>query len=159
MLGVFAINVYIGLYDKTLMKYNTPHVYLNWLIAIVDLVAAALLLAKPLDKVFAPLSGIVWPIVYMLLLAVDVSTRLCLFATTCWPSTQAAYDYLILGDASQGWVLWPYTMFTAITLLTATVVITAGGIIAQRETKPKKPDQPTGTLSAGTYSTDVPSST
>ena len=138
MLGVFVINLYIGLGDKTLQQYNMAHVYLNWLIAVVDIFAAAFLFAAPLDKFLVMLSGIVWPIVYIGSLALDVATHLCLGGGNCtlWPTTQAAYDYLILGYASHGWVLWQYTIITAITFLAAILVLNIANVLSGRSSSP-----------------------
>ena len=127
MLGVFIINVYIGLGDKTLQQYNMTHLYLNWLIAVCDIIAVVFLFAIPRDTFLVLLAGVAWPIVYIGSLALDVATHLCLGGGNCtlWPTTQSAYDYLILGSANQGWVLWPYTMITAISLLVAVVIISS----------------------------------
>jgi hypothetical protein len=144
MLGVFLINVYIGLFDTTLQQYNVAHLYLNWLMAVVDLIAAALLLAKPLERFLVGLSGVVWPIVYIASIAVDIETRLCLGSSCLLSNTAAAYDYLILGYSSLGWVLWPYTMITAISLLSAILVISVAGIIEQRTPTPSRSGPPVG---------------
>ena len=118
MLGVFAINIYIGLYDTNLTQISPVHAELNWVIAAADLLAALFLLVKPRNIVFKVLGGILWPIVYIGSLFVDVETRMCLgaAANTCLATVSDAYQYLILGSAGQDWVLWPYTIRLAISL-------------------------------------------
>ena len=74
-LGVFAANVYIGLYDKVLQEVKV-HWYLDWVIAALSLVAAGLLLAKPLTRWTVVLGGVVWPVVYVASLGFDVYTKL-----------------------------------------------------------------------------------
>lgn len=147
MLVVFFINVYIGIGDKTLQQYNTAHLYLNWLIAVADILAVIFLFASPLDKFLVLLSGVAWPIVYIGSLALDVATHLCLGGGNCtlWPTTQAAYDYLILGYASEGWVLWPYTMITAITILVAILAISVANLIASSSSAATKSPSPSPT--------------
>src|SRR5579864_8639152 len=80
MLGVFAINVYIGLRDTNLIPApglgNVTHYYLNWLMALVDIIAAGVLSISPLRRMWVLLGGVVWPIVYVIGLAVDVQIRL-----------------------------------------------------------------------------------
>jgi hypothetical protein len=118
MLGVFSINSYIGLKDVALSKLQPAHEGANFLIAVIDLAAASLLLSYAQGKpVWIMMAGIVWPAVYFLSLAADIQSKLCLFTNVnCFASVQVAYEYLILGQASQGWVLWPYTFPTAIAL-------------------------------------------
>jgi hypothetical protein len=128
MLGVFIINVYIGLFDKNLALYNPVHLYANWVIAIVDLAAAIVLFSKlRLNIRWTILSGILWPLVYILSLVVDIETELG--KPNFWPTPAAAYQYLILGDASQGWVLWKYTIPTAIILLVLVAILSAVSIL------------------------------
>ena len=125
MLGVFGINVYIGLYDTNLTQISPVHTELNWVIAVADLIAALFLLAKPRSLVFKTLGGIVWPVVYVGSLFLDVETRMCLGAaqSTCFSSVSDAYQYLILGSAGQEWVLWPYTIRLAIALAVIVLVL------------------------------------
>jgi len=126
MLGVFAINVYIGLYDTNLSQLNSAHWDLNWLIAVADLVAATILLVGPGNFVWKLLAGILWPIVYVASLVLDVETRLCLGsqASACSPTVSDAYQYLILGRAGQEWILWQYTIPLAIALVLLTLILT-----------------------------------
>jgi hypothetical protein len=143
MIGVFIINIYIGLFDTTLQQFNVAHLYLNWLMAVVDIIAAVLLLAKPLERFLVVLGGVVWPIAYITSIAIDVETRLCLGSGSCLlPNPAAAYDYLILGNSSLGWVLWPYTIFTAISLLTTVLVVSSVGLIEQRRLSATKTNMP-----------------
>jgi len=125
MLGVFAINVYIGVYDGNLSQISPLHWDLNWVIAAVDLAAAVILLANPRGIIWKSLAGVVWPVVYVANLFVDVETRLCLGtpASTCSPTVSDAYQYLILGSASQEWDLWPYTIRLAIALVVVTLIL------------------------------------
>ena len=132
MLVVFAINVYIGLKDGNLYDYNLAHYYLNWLIAAVDIVAAVILFAKPLSKLWIGLAGVAWPIVYFASLAVDISTKLCLGGSNCWPTQYDAFRYLILGDPSEGWGLWPYTMSTAVFLLVVMLIFSSAAVVGLR---------------------------
>ena len=57
-LGVIAVSVYIGLYDKILQSVKV-HWYLDWVIAVASLVAKGLLLAKPSSLWTVVLGGIV----------------------------------------------------------------------------------------------------
>jgi hypothetical protein len=125
MLGVFAINVYIGIYDSNLSQLSPLHWDLNWVIAVVDLIAAAILLANPGAIIWKSLAGVVWPVVYVANLFIDVETRLCLGspASTCSPTVSDAYQYLILGSTNQEWDLWPYTMRLAITLVIIVLIL------------------------------------
>ncbi len=125
MLGVFGINVYIGLYDTNLTQISPTHAELNWVIAAADLIAALFLLAKPRNLIFKSLGGIVWPVVYVGSLFLDVETKMCLGApaNTCLPSVSDAYQYLILGSAGQEWVLWPYTIRLAIAFAVIVLVL------------------------------------
>ena len=131
MVAVFGINVYIGLYDTNLSGLSPLHYELNWAIAGADIIAAAILFAKPGSLFWKSLAGIVWPIVYVANLIIDVETRLCLGtpATTCSPSVSDAYNYLILGSAGEEWVLWPYTIRVAISLVIIVLVLTAFSIL------------------------------
>jgi len=133
MLGVFGINVYIGLKDGNLYDYNLVHYYLNWGVAAVDVVAALILFAKPLSKLWVGLAGVAWPIVYFVSLAVDISTKMCLGGgSNCWPTQYDAFRYLILGDPNEGWALWPYTMSTAIFLLVVVLIFSVVTIMSLR---------------------------
>ena len=125
MLCVFAINVYIGLYDTVLFKLDKLHYYLNWGIAAVDLTASVILIAFYSSQVLVSLAGLAWPVVYIVSLFLDVQTSLCAGTNylNCWPSVTDAYKYLILGSRTEGWVLWPYTTRIAIALLLIIAVL------------------------------------
>jgi len=125
MLGVFGVNVYIGLYDTNLTQISPVHAELNWIIAAADLLAAIFLFVKPGNSIFKSLGGLVWPIFYISNLFIDVETRLCLGAaeTTCSATVSDAYQYLILGSTGQEWVLWPYTIRFAIGLAVAVLIL------------------------------------
>jgi len=132
MLGPFLANLYIGLYDKNLPTYSMSHYYLNWLIVVIDVVAALVLIFKPKNIFLVTMTGIVWPLVYFASLAIDVETLLCIgTGLNCWPSTTAAFQYLILGNAKQGWGLWPYTMELSIGLLV--VIIALSSILVKKQ--------------------------
>jgi len=139
MVVVFLINVYLGLADTNLSSFNTAHYYANWVIALVSLVAAVLLLWKPLSTSLVAISGIVWPIVYVAALGGDVYTKLCTGTSSanCWPSKTAAFDYLILnspnvpGPAGYGWKLAP-VMPIAIALLAIVFVLSVAAIMMSR---------------------------
>jgi hypothetical protein len=107
LVGVFFVNLYLGLFDANLYKFQPLHSYLNWVIAAVTLGASMILLINPMRKVaFSILAGIIWPLVYLASLAIDVESRLCLGSgTNCFPSVNAAYQYLILNSPSAGWNL------------------------------------------------------
>jgi FtsH-binding integral membrane protein len=137
MLGVFAINVYIGLYDTNLSQISPQHEMVNWVIAAADLIAALFLLVKPRNMALKILGGIVWPVLYIGTLAIDVETRLCLGApsNTCLASVSDAYQYLILGSAGQEWVLWPYTIRLGITLAVITFVLSVVSLYFRNRTK------------------------
>lgn len=125
-LGVFGANLYIGFFDSPLASYNPIHHELNWIIAVVDIVAAILLLSLSKNLKLVILSGIAWPIVYLASLGGDVATRMCLGTpanANCWPTSYDAFKYLILGDPSEGWTLWQYTIPTAILLLVIVIVL------------------------------------
>lgn len=125
MLGVFGINVYIGLYDTNLSQLSPLHWDLNWLIAAITLIATAVLLVKPGSTSWKSLAGIAWPIVYVANLFIDVETRLCLGnpASACSPTISDAYQYLILGSAGEEWVLWPYTIRLAIAFVVLVLIL------------------------------------
>ncbi len=125
MLGIFGVNLYIGLYDTNLSQVSPVHTELNWVIVAADLLAAIFLLVKPGNLIFKSLGGIVWPIFYVANLFIDVETRLCLGGaeTTCSTTVSDAYQYLILGSAGQEWVLWPYTIRFAIGLAVAVLIL------------------------------------
>src|ERR1700751_4322719 len=93
MLGVFAINVYLSVYDTNLAQLSPTHAQLNWVIAAADLVAAIVLFVKPKSVIWRTLGGIVWPLAYIGSLFVDVETRFCLGASaaSCFPSMTDAY--------------------------------------------------------------------
>ena len=57
MLGVFSVNVYIGLYDTNLTQISPVHTELNWVIAAADLLAAIFLFVKPGNLIFKSLGG------------------------------------------------------------------------------------------------------
>jgi hypothetical protein len=137
MLGVFAINVYIGLYDANLSQLNPAHWDLNWLIAVADLVAATILLASPRSFVWKSLAGIMWPIAYVASMVLDVETRLCLGAqaSACSPTVSDAYQYLILGSAEQEWILWQYTIQLAIALVLLALILTLLSLYLRRKEK------------------------
>ena len=130
MFGVFAVNAYIGLKDGNLADYSPLHLELNWLMAAVDVVAGVVLIVARNSIRWVSLSGIVWPAVYFLSLAVDIMTDLCLGGGSCWASPTAAFKYLILGDS--GWLLWKYTMLTGITLLVIVVALSLVTVMALR---------------------------
>jgi hypothetical protein len=167
MIGVFLINVYLGLYDTNLATFNPVHHDLNWIIAFVTLVAAALLFAMPKSLPLVALSGIVWPVVYVISLAVDVWTKLCLGGSTanCWPSHTSAFDYLILNYANipnasgYGWKLAP-VMPVAIALLFVVFVLSIVSVNALMKAKSAKPvPQPTATGGTDTTPKTSPGST
>ena len=137
MLGVFAINIYIGVYDTNLAQLSPMHAQLNWVIAAADLVAAILLFIKPRSTIWRILAGIIWPIAYVGSLFLDVATRLCLGAdpTSCFPTTTDAYNYLILGSASEQWVLWPFTIRLAIGLAVLVLVLTSVSLYFRTQKK------------------------
>jgi hypothetical protein len=133
MLGVFIINVYIGIDDSNLSQLNSVHYLVNWVIAAADLVAAILLFVKPRSLALKSLGGIVWPLAYIATLFIDVETKLCLGTNThCFPTTSDAYRYLILGSAAESWELWPYTIRLAIGLQIAILVLTVVSILLFR---------------------------
>jgi hypothetical protein len=146
LIGVFFINVYLGIYDTNLANYNPVHHDLNWLIAVVTVIAAALLLVRPKSLPLVALGGILWPVVYVISLAVDVWTKLCLGGSSanCWPSHTSAFDYLILNystipnAAGFGWNLAP-VMPIAIALLFMVFVlsiVSVNSLMKARNVKP-----------------------
>lgn len=154
MLGVFGLNVYIGLYDTNLAQISPMHQQLNWVIAAADLIAALFLLVKPRTMIFKLLGGIVWPIFFVGSLFLDVETRLCLGApsNTCLPSVNDAYQYLILGSAGQEWVLWPYTIRVAISLAVITLVLSLVSLYFRRKSMVRKQMPPQSQPASGTPS-------
>jgi hypothetical protein len=140
MLGVFGINVYIGRYDTNLTQISPVHTELNWVIAAADLIAALFLLVKPKNLILKGLGGIVWPVIYIGSLFLDVETRMCLgaAANTCLPSVSDAYQYLILGSASQDWVLWPYTIRLGIALAVIVFVLSLLSLYFRKSTPMKQ---------------------
>jgi len=155
MLGVFAINVYIGRDDTNLTQISPVHAELNWVIAAADLIAALFLLAKPRNLTFKSLGGIVWPGIYIGSLFLDVETRMCLGAatSTCFPSVSDAYQYLILGSAAQEWVLWPYTIRLAIALAVVVLVLSIVSLYfrtPKAKTQLTTQNQPTPDANRGT---------
>jgi len=144
MLGVFGVNVYIGLYDTNLTQISPIHAELNWVIAAADLIAAIFLFVKPGNLIFKSLGGIVWPIFYVANLFIDVETRLCLGApaSSCSPTVSDAYQYLILGSAGQEWVLWSYTIRFAIGLAVVVLILSLLSL-KFRASKAKKSEQMT----------------
>jgi hypothetical protein len=134
LVGVFLVNVYLGLYDKVLSKYSPAHYDLNWVIALVTLVGAALLLFTPSSRPWVLLAGVVWPLVYIISLFVDASTKMCGGgpASSCFPSTSAAFDYLVLNEATisgapgYGWAIAP-VIPVAIALLVVVIILSLVG--------------------------------
>jgi len=150
LLGVFAVNIYLGLYDTNLRQFNPTHYDLNWLIAIVSLIAGLILILRPKSKALLTLGGIVWPVVYVLSLGIDVETKLCSGApsSSCWPSHTAAFDYLVLNysnipnAAGYGWKLAP-VMPVAILLLGIVFILSLISFNSMR-TPAKVPVRPSG---------------
>ena len=122
-LGVFALNVYIGLYDAALYQFQPLHWDINWVLAVASLAAGIFLIRSPRSIRLVLLGGVVWPIVYVASLAVDVYTRLCLGGNQayCWPSKTDAFSYLILNNpniaGTNGWELWQGTILLALAFL------------------------------------------
>lgn len=142
MLGVFLVNLYLGLYDTNLSSLNMIHYYLNWLIAVVSLVAAVVLFVLPSRGKWIALAGIAWPVVYVVSLGVDVETKLCLGAasSSCWPSHTAALDYLVFNYATIpnatgfGWKLLP-VMPVALVLLLVVFILSIYSVNSLRKGK------------------------
>lgn len=121
---VAVFNIYIALYDTTLVHLNSLHHNLNWLIAAISILAAIFLLAKPSSKILVVFSGLAWPLLYILSLYLDFETKMCLGTNiNCWPTVSDAYDYLILGSRLEGWALWPYTIRVVIVLLLLATIL------------------------------------
>jgi hypothetical protein len=129
MFGAFAITAYIGLYDTTLAQEDPLHHELTWGLGIITLIAGIILILKPRSLVWRVITGVVWPSLYLLSLGFDVQTKLC-FGTNvhCWPSVPDSYDYLILNERVEGWVLSPYTSRTLIGFLLVTIFLVAASI-------------------------------
>ena len=127
MLGVFSLNAYVGMKDTTMFQLQPVHQGANFIIAALDFIAAAFLLYYGQGKrIWTLLAGVIWPAVYLFLLLVDIESRLCLFTGQhCFSSVKVSFEYLILGDSSQGWVLWPFTMPTAIVVLLVILVLSS----------------------------------
>jgi peptidoglycan/LPS O-acetylase OafA/YrhL len=127
MLAVFALNAYIGTKDTGLAQLQPSHEMANSFMAFLDLVSASLLLAIGRGRVrWVLLSGVVWPVVYLLSLVADIESRMCLFTgTNCFASVADSYQFLILGSIAEGWKIWRYTIPCAIALLTATILLSA----------------------------------
>jgi hypothetical protein len=136
MLAIFALNAYIGLKDTVLFKLQPAHQTLNFIIAAIDLLASAFLLyyLSGNQKYGILLAGVIWPVIYLLSLLADVESRLCLFTgNNCFASVQIAYEYLILGQSAQGWILWPFTMLSVISLLFAIIILSAIYLLINRK--------------------------
>ncbi len=140
MLGVFALNVYIGLYDTLLSSLQPLHWDLNWVIAAANLVAAIFLLVFPRKIGLVTLAGVIWPVLYVISLGVDVYTRLCIGGpqANCWPTKTAAFQYLILNNpnipnaAGFGWKLFQGTVPIILALLFVTFVISIISVYSLR---------------------------
>ena len=145
-LGVFAISVYIGAYDKNLQSV-TVHWYLDWVIAAASLIAAGLLIAKPSGLWTVTLGGVIWPIVYVGGLGFDVLTKMCAGVSSeyCWPSRNAAFQYLILNNPNAqglGWSLFPYTIPIAIALIFVAWVLSIMSMISIRNSRMQLKNDP-----------------
>lgn len=146
--------IYIGAYDKNLSQFEPLHWDFNWLMAVATIVAGALLIVIPRNKIMVALSGVVWPIVYVASLGVDVVTRLCIggASANCWPSKSDAFQYLILNNPNigngYGWQLWTGTMPTIIFLMAVAFVLSILTLAGLRKSKSlnwegKNPSPPT----------------
>lgn len=137
-LGAVALNVYIGLYDKNLSTFQPLHWEINWVLVAAGLVAAIFLIGFPRNMWLVLLGGVVWPILYVLSLAVDVYTRLCLGGNqaNCWPSKTDAFNYLILNNPNiaggYGWKLWQGTMPLALTFLAIAFILSVISLYSLR---------------------------
>ncbi len=137
-LGAFALNLYIGLYDKNLSQFQPLHWDLNWVIVAASLVAALFLIGFPRSIWLVLLGGIVWPILYVVSLGVDVYTRLCLGGSqaNCWPSKTDAFNYLVLNNPNiaggYGWKLWQGTIPLALAFLAIAFVLSVISFISLR---------------------------
>jgi hypothetical protein len=147
MLGLFAANIYIGESDTVLVTLNTLHHDSNWLLALLDLIAAGLLIAyRPKSRLWVFLSGIAYPVAYLLLLFADVETDMCLFTPhlasgQCFSNPYVSFQYLILGNRNEGWLLWPYTIPTAIALLVATLILCSMFVFVEKKIRGKTSSQ------------------
>jgi len=104
----------------------------------VTIIAALLLIVNPLSSIWVALAGIAWPIVYVGSLAFDVYTRMCAGGGYCWPTRTAAFQYLILNNPNApggGWILWNYTIPTAIGLLFIAWVLSIWALVSIRRDK------------------------
>lgn len=157
MFGVFGINLYIGLDDTNLSSISPVHAEVNWVIAAADLFAALFLLAKPRNLILKGLGGIVWPVLYIGTLLIDVETKMCLGAAakTCLPSVSDAYQYLILGSASQDWVLWPYTIRLGIALAVIVFVLSILSLYFRKSTTKEQIVTPQSTNPPSTDADDL----
>ncbi|HVB12787.1 MAG TPA: hypothetical protein VNE86_06610 [Nitrososphaerales archaeon] len=119
MLGVFSINTYIGLKDVVISQLQPSHEAANALLAIIDFLAATILIIYGNKKPFwTTLAGIVWPATFLLFILADIESKLCLFTNVnCFATVGDSYRYLIQGQAAEGWKLWQYTMETALAFL------------------------------------------
>ncbi len=128
-MGAFALTVYIGLYDKNLSTYQPLHWDLNWFFAAADIVAAIFLIGFWRKPALVLLGGVIWPILYVIFLAVDVYTKLCLGGNqaNCWPSKTDAFQYLIVNNPNiangYGWKLWTGTMPSMLGLLAIAFIL------------------------------------
>ncbi len=149
LIGVFAINAYIGADDKILQS-APPHLYTNWALAAISLVAALLLFLKPKNMIMIGIAGVIWPILYVGSLAFDVATTLCfgLSNSFCWSSKTTAFDYLILNETNipgqQGWTLVQGVVPIAIVLLFVAFILSLYSIFQIRKQKKMQmgPPQP-----------------
>jgi plastocyanin len=142
-LGVFAANVYIGLYDKVLQEVKV-HWYLDWVIAAATLISAGLLLAKPSTRWTVVLGGVVWPVVYVSSLGFDVYTKLCAGVSQnyCLSSRTVAFQYLILNNPNaqgQRWTLFHYTVPLALGLIFIAWVLSIVTVISIRRSSARPP--------------------
>ena len=149
LLGVFAANIYIGESDNVLLTCNTLHLDSNWLLAFIDLVAAALLLAyKPTSKLWVSLAGLAYPVSYLLLLFADVETDMTLFtphsatAQCIFSNPYVSFQYLFLGNRNDGWFLWQYTMPTIVAFLVATLIICSYFVLREKKVQTKTAQGP-----------------
>lgn len=103
------------------------------------------------------LGGIVWPVLYIGTLLIDVETKMCLGAAakTCLPSVSDAYQYLILGSASQDWVLWPYTIRLGIALAVIVFVLSILSLYFRKSTTKEQIVTPQSTNPPSTDADDL----
>lgn len=142
MLGVLGINLYIAVADVTLMSRGASHYFFNMLIVLLDGLAASLLLSKSFSARKVVLGGILWPAAYVFSLAFDVFTKLCFaeLTSSCWPTQQAAFRYLILNDPNVagpgfGWSLFPFTIPVALGLLSIIMTLSIITLIMLTKTQ------------------------